>query len=185
MLKYLKRVLQEMVPVILGILIALFINNWKEDRANEKFVEKALITISTEVAENHSSVSEILPRHYQLLEQLIEEADNDSLTIAKIITDAGGVQLPTIRSASWKFFLNSKTELIDYPVISALIEMDESKRVMDIKFEQFLTYAYQYMNASDREGKELFIAYFSNLVDSEETLQALCEAYLSKEAKTE
>lgn len=180
MLKYLKRILHEVVPVILGILIALFINNWKEDRANEKFVEKALATIETEVEENYSSVSEILPRHYDLLERLIEEVDNDTLTIVEIITDAGGVQLPTIRSASWKLFLNSRSELIDYPIISALIEMDESKRIMDIKFEQFLTYAYQYMNTTDRQGKEMFVAYFSNLVDSEETLQELCEAYLGK-----
>lgn len=180
MLEYLKRVLKEIIPVILGILIALFINNWKEDRANERFVEKALVTIETEVEENYSSLSEILPRHYELLETLIEEIDNDTLTIVDIVTEAGGVQLPTIRSASWKFFLNSKTELIDYPIISALIEMDESKRIMDIKFEQFLTYAYQYMNVTDRKGKEMFVAYFSNMVDSEETLHELCEAYLSK-----
>ncbi|MEL6657985.1 MAG: DUF6090 family protein [Bacteroidota bacterium] len=36
-MEYLKRVVQEMVPVILGILIALFINNWKENRANERY----------------------------------------------------------------------------------------------------------------------------------------------------
>ena len=181
MLKYLKHVLKEMVPVILGILIALFISNWKENRTNEQYVTKALATIETEVKENLSSVSEILPRHYALLEQLVAELENDTLTIAEIITEAGGVQLPTIRSASWKFFLSSKTELIDYPIISALIEMDESKRVMDIKFEQFLTYAYQYMAASSQKDKEMFIAYFSNLVDSEETLKALCEVYLSDE----
>ena len=91
MLKYLKHVLKEMVPVILGILIALFINNWKENRTNEQYVTKALATIETEVKENLSSVSEILPGHYALLEQLVAELENDTLTIAEIITDAGGV----------------------------------------------------------------------------------------------
>ena len=184
-MEYLKRVIKEIVPVILGILIALFINNWKENRANERYVEKALQTIETEVEENYSSLSDILPRHYELLEQLIEELDNDTLAIVDIVTGAGGVQLPTIRSASWKFFLNTKTELIDYSIISALIEMDESKKVMDIKFEQFLTYAYQYMNATERADKEMFIAYFSNLVDGEETLHELCEAYLPQEGRNE
>ena len=59
--------------------------------------------------------------------------------------------------------------------------MDESKRIMDIKFEQFLEYAYQAMNATSRADKEKFAAYFSNLVDSEQTLQELCKVYLGKQ----
>lgn len=181
MLKYMKRILLEMVPVILGILIALFINNWKEDHANKRFVEQALQTIETEIQENINSLNRILPRHYSLLEALGQELENDSLSLEDIIIEAGGIQLPTIRSASWKFFLNSKTELIDYPIVSALIEMDEAKRVLDLKFEQLLTYGYQQIKATDKEHKERFVAYFANLVDSEQTLQSLYEEYLDQD----
>ena len=60
-----------MVPVILGILIALFINNWKENRANERYVERALTTFSMEINENLSSITVVLPRHYALMEYVM------------------------------------------------------------------------------------------------------------------
>lgn len=169
-----------MVPVILGILIALFINNWKENRANERYVERALTTISMEINENLSSITDVLPRHYALMEEVMTHLENDTLGILEIVGRAGGVQSPTIKSAAWKFFLNSKSELIDYEVASALVEMDEAKRVMDVKLEQFLSYSYEKMNATSSVDKQQFLIYFSNIVDSEETLQELYQTYLVK-----
>ena len=51
---------------------------------------------------------------------------------------------------------------------------------MDVKLEQFLSYSYEIMNATSSVDKQQFLIYFSNIVDSEETLQELYQTYLVK-----
>lgn len=47
-----KKILLDMIPVILGILIALFIGNIKENIDDKSFVKKILSSVSQELEEN-------------------------------------------------------------------------------------------------------------------------------------
>ncbi len=52
MRKYIKNIFLEMIPVILGILIALFINNWKENSDNQKFINTIMANMRLEIKDN-------------------------------------------------------------------------------------------------------------------------------------
>lgn len=73
--KYLKYAIGEIVLVMIGILLALQINNWNENRINnieEKTILKALLT---EISENQLILAKELKRHATLLRLVKELSD--------------------------------------------------------------------------------------------------------------
>ena len=44
-MKQIKQIIREIIPVIIGILIALVINNWNEDRKNENYLNQIFSSI--------------------------------------------------------------------------------------------------------------------------------------------
>jgi hypothetical protein len=53
---------REMIPVIAGILIALFINNWQQNYRDEKLLESTLQSLSEEFDKNTENIQSYLPR---------------------------------------------------------------------------------------------------------------------------
>jgi hypothetical protein len=45
MKKYIKAFFKEIVPIIIGILVALYINNWNENKKDEKYINQILSSI--------------------------------------------------------------------------------------------------------------------------------------------
>jgi sensor domain CHASE-containing protein len=52
--RYLKYAIGEIILVVIGILIALSINNWNENRKNESIKKKYLLALSSEIENNLS-----------------------------------------------------------------------------------------------------------------------------------
>ncbi|MEO0330104.1 MAG: hypothetical protein AAF223_00235, partial [Bacteroidota bacterium] len=64
------RVGREMIPVIAGILIALFINNWQQSYRDEKLLESTLQSLSEEFDKNAENIQSYLPRQSHFLDTL-------------------------------------------------------------------------------------------------------------------
>jgi hypothetical protein len=170
--------LSKMVPVIMSILIALFVNNWKADLDNQRFIKRAFDSIEQEITENKSSVEDVLERHLVVLDSFQSHIESTDLSLVDIIAEANGVQYPVLKSTAWKFYAGHNIELIEYQTISMLSEIDESKRLMDIKFDKLMDFVYVNMNKTDSETKNLFIIHLSNVVDSEQQLDEQYAAFL-------
>ncbi len=84
--------IRELVIVIIGILIALFINKCNEDANNQKFIQTVLRTIQTEIEQSRVDLDSIIPKHTKLLELVQEQIEIDSVSILEIAEEAGGVQ---------------------------------------------------------------------------------------------
>lgn len=181
----LKKIFTELTTVILGILIALFINGWKEDRDNQKFIQEALNTIEKEMAESNVAIEEILPRHYALADSINTYISDPSISIREIAEKSGGMQYPFVKNIGLRFFVSSKAELINYETISQLTEIEDSKALMDKKFDKLMDFAYDNMENTDQKSKTLFIIHLSNVVDSEMQMQELFKNYLNKEKENE
>jgi len=145
----LKKIFTELLTVIFGILIALFINNWKENKDNEKFIQEALSTIEKEMVESKASIDEILPKHYVLADSIGTYIDDPNLSLRGIIEKSGGMQYPIIKNIGLRFFISTKAELINYNIISQLTEIENSKNLMDKKFDKLMDYAYENMENTD------------------------------------
>ncbi|GAA4280302.1 DUF6090 family protein [Gaetbulibacter aestuarii] len=94
-LNYLKYAIGEIVLVVIGILIALQVNNWNEDRKGEKFEHEILTLIDKNLEQDSIALSNELAKSElgihctdRLLEQVALKNYNDSLSfwMGKIIT---------------------------------------------------------------------------------------------------
>lgn len=161
----LRKIFVDMIPVILGILIALLINSWKEKIDNEEFVQSTLSAISEELKENKEDLESNIPKHERMIDTIYHHLE-DELTIEGILTIMEGFQIVSIKNTAWRSFLNQNIRLIDYSVVSALTDIEELKQSMNISSAKLLDFVYENANSADESKKRLFmliIADFSGL----------------------
>src|SRR5690554_1879820 len=125
MKKNIKSFIKEIVPIILGILIALYINNWNENRKDEKYINQMITSIDKELKESNKDIKETIPLQKTLIDTLNFYRKDDNVSIGDVMMKANGVHIPSIKISSWKAISNSKIELMDYDRISALANIEE------------------------------------------------------------
>jgi len=58
-----KQLIKEILTIIVGILIALFVNNWNDKRKEKQYLSKVYASIENELKENISDIKMVLPKH--------------------------------------------------------------------------------------------------------------------------
>jgi len=182
-MKGVKKIMIDMIPVILGILIALFINDWKQNIENERFLNKVLGSIEKEMKHNIEEFNSILPKQYAMIDTIEFYIDNDEISLTEIFAKTKGLQVPTVRNTSWKSFLNSKMELVDFDVISKLTDIEESKVVMGKKLDLMMGSLFNDFESTESKVKRRIIMHLLNVLDSEEELLKSYKEYLEIENK--
>ena len=167
----LRKILLEMVPVILGIWIALWANNCNERQKDTKFLENVLTSIRNENSSNLEKLGEVLPLQKRLLDSINASIGDSTVTILRILNESGGFKFPTINITSWEALVTTKPDLVDYKLISILSDIEEEKRVLQNKNEYATSFLYQNLNASGEDEKRIFSALIGDVIDSENTLE--------------
>ncbi len=180
MAKKVQKLLTELLLLIVGVLIALLINNWKENLGDKKYLDNTLLAIHQEIEQSKEEVEKILPLHANLIDSLNLYLADESKSIMEIIQQAGGVQSPQIKNIGLRFFITSKAELISYDIISDLTDMEDFKLMLEKKFDRLMDYTYGYLDKTDKDSKMKFVIYLLNVIDSESNLLELYETYLNK-----
>lgn len=71
-------------------MIAVSISNYKENKENESYIEKTLLTIENEIKLSKTEIDTVLNRHILLFEMLENKLDDKEETLIKLISSAGG-----------------------------------------------------------------------------------------------
>ena len=66
----LRSIAKDMIPVIFGILIALWINNWQKSKEDRAFLHHVFSTIEKEHDENIKELQNIIPLHERLTDSI-------------------------------------------------------------------------------------------------------------------
>ncbi len=156
-MKQAKQLLREIIPVIFGILIALVINNWNEDRKDKKYLDQIFTSITSELEESKIELEESVPKQQMLIDSLGRYLNDKTVSIFGIITKADGIQGPTIKNNAWKAIAGSKIELVDFEKISSLSDIDDSKEGLRIKLEKLLDFLVDNLKSTDQDKKEVFM----------------------------
>ncbi|MEM9830942.1 MAG: DUF6090 family protein [Bacteroidota bacterium] len=82
--KYLKYAIGEIALVVIGILVAVSINNWNEERKQAKTLENILATVATDIVRDTVLLENVID-HYQSRENAFLQVINDSLSREEII----------------------------------------------------------------------------------------------------
>ena len=173
-----------MIPVILGVLIGLLLNDWKDKRNDQRYLKKVMGTIKQEMEENLSDINKILPRQESLIDSLRYYQTNDNISILQVIERNRGLQMPIISNVVWKSFLNAKIELVEYETIATLSSIDEAKEFLEVKEVSMVDFFNAYMNHTGYKEKNTAITHILNIIDSEEQLVEAMEEFISPSDST-
>lgn len=171
-----------MIPVVLGVLIALFIGNYQQQRENQFFLEHVFASIEHELIENQSELGGIIPLQEALEAKLMAAAENDSVSVSDIVIESSGFPVATIKNISWQSFLQSKIELVDYQTIAKLSAIDDQLAFSKLRLSKLMDLLYEHSEATDRTHKRMVAFQIANLVESEQALLLLYQEYLNLKA---
>jgi len=152
---YIKEFFKDIIPVLLGVLIALWINNWNEARKDREYINNFYASLKKELIETNKEITEKLPYQKQLVDSLEEYSDNEVITLLEVIEKAGGVKGPFIKLNYWKALSSSKIELIEYDKLSILADIEESKELLKYNRDQVINFVYSNMNETSKKEKAM------------------------------
>ncbi|WP_405414166.1 hypothetical protein [Maribacter sp. Asnod1-A12] len=118
---------KEILTIIVGILIALFINNWNEDRKDAKYMNQIFISMDMELKETNEDIKKKILQQQTLIDTLELYKKNNTISIFNVMMKVNGVQIPQIRISSWKAISSSKIELLEYDRVSTLVNIEEKR----------------------------------------------------------
>ncbi len=175
----LSKLIREMIPIILGVLIALFINNWNQSRIDGKFQQTILSSINSELQENHDELKKLIPAHQQLLDTINHYQQDNQVNLGKILNKVNGIQLVSVKNTSWKALLNSNIQLVEYNLITQLIDIDEDKNYMNVLSEKLLDLVYEELETGEASSKHKLLILINDILVLEEDLANSHESCLA------
>lgn len=179
---------KEITIVVIGVLIAVSVGNYKEKVDNQKYIEKTLLAIEKDIKLSQSDLDPVFNRHLELLEILREKLEGSEpidpeLTLGELIINFGGFQVAVSKSISLRFFINNKAELLEYDIISKLLDIETQSELLQLKTRRLSDFVYENI---DKGGEEVIIklAYLLNdILDSESSLLEFYSEFLDKNQK--
>lgn len=179
-----KSFLRELTIVTVGVLIALFLSNLKENNQARKYQTASIKTINSEVTENYSNLKSVVVKQTRLLDT-IKKYSADHITLSELILEkGGGLQIAQLSNAGLEFYSKNHINLIDFEMMSRLISMKSSSKLIEIKVEKLLDFMYPNLFADSEESKRLVMIYLDNILDSETQLMSLYKSFTDDYIKT-
>lgn len=172
--------LQEIIIVVIGVLIAVSIGNYKEKLDNEKYLKKTLLAIQNEIRLSQSEIDTVLERHVMLYEKLENGFGENEQTLGEFVSSSGGFQVASIKNVSLRFFISNKAELLDFGLISQLLDIELQTNLLADKIKRFSDFAYEHVNDSSDDIKLKFAYLLADVIDGEQTLMASYTRFLEE-----
>lgn len=179
MKKTIKFLIKEIIPITIGILIALFINNWNERQKDKEYINKILISMNEELMATSKTIAESLPHQRILIDTLNSLLSDEKETLFQAVIQGNGIHIPSIKINSWKAISNSKIELLEYDLMSAMTNIEESKDLLLLQTENISNYLYRNAEETGRYKKLVFkimlMDILRNTIEIEKEIQNVIE----------
>lgn len=173
--------LREIAIVVIGVLIAVSVGNYKERKDNEKYIEKTLLAIENEIRLSNNEVDTVLEKHIKLFEILEEQIDKGEQTLGELVANSGGFQVASIQNVSLRFFVSNKAELLEFKLISQLLDIELQTNLLSDKLKRLTDFAYEHVNDKEEEVMVKFAYLLANVIDGEQTLLESYSDFLALE----
>ena len=160
--------------MVIGVLIAVSLGNYKERLDNREYLRKTLRAIENEATSSQSDIDTVLSRHIALYEKLENEFGENEQTLGEFISSSGGFQVATIKNISLRFFISNKAELLEFEIISQLLDIELKTNILSDKVDRLADFVYDHISENDEEVIIKFTYLLSDVIESE---QSLLESY--------
>lgn len=169
--------IKEIIPVIAGILIALFIDNWNSERKDKAFIKQVFSTVDSELKDTNIEILEKIPVQESLIDSLDFYTSYKNIKLSDIIMKSDGIRIPQIKINAWKTVSNTKIDLIDYEKITILANIAEHKDLLNSKMEFLMNFLYSKNTQTDENTKQTFKLLILDMIQTERTIQEYIEYY--------
>ncbi|GAB5555232.1 MAG: hypothetical protein Sapg2KO_48230 [Saprospiraceae bacterium] len=180
MLTKIKGLITQMIPIILGVLIGLLINDWKESYDEKKYLKKALNAIEQDVVGSRASVLSVLDSQQVVMDSLEYYLEIDSVSLIEIFYKTEGLDAPTMKDIAMEFFTSDRGDLIDYELISIMAEIKDGKILINEKFDRLADFINTEMYNSTYQAKEKTAILLADVMESESSMVKIYDSYLDQ-----
>ena len=182
-MKHVNKLIREIAPVIVGILIALFINNWNEDRKEKKYLDQIFSSIEKELEESLLEIQEVIPKQLASADTLQAYMNDDDVSLYSILMKSNGIHMPRIRTNSWNAISNTRINLVEYDKLSALADIEDRKINLYNRVEKQLEFTFQNFEETGTSKKQILNMILLDVVGAEQRLLAKIEEFLENETE--
>jgi len=179
-MKQIGTLIREIVPVIIGILAALVINNWNEERKDRAYLNKIYSSIEMEFEESKEEIERVVPKQMALLDTIAFYMDKEDVTLMDVVWKGDGLQQPEIKVNAWRAIAGSKIELMEYGKISALSDIEERKENLNKRTEKMADFILLNLEDTSPGKKKLLRMMMVDIINAENRLQAVIEDLLEE-----
>ena len=138
-----KKTLIDIIPVLVGILLALFISNWQQSKSEQSYIRNSVQAIINENKSNIAELENSINRQTAFLDTLRKYGEKEK-SLYNIIRKANGLNTPDLKSTTWKFLIqDSKHTLVDYEFINKLAEIEKYEQLINRHNNKVLDMIYQ------------------------------------------
>ena len=174
-------IFKQMIPVIIGILVALFINSWNEKRKDENYIEEISKSIKVELEESLAEIVEKVPKQQRLIDTMRHYVSNDALTLMEVAIKADGFHAPRIRTNAWEAISRTKIELVNYNKLKVLSDIKTGKELLQEKETFLLNFVYSNIYNKSAEAKQTVMFLVIDIMGTERGIKQDIECYAEVE----
>lgn len=162
----------DIIPVMLGILIALFINDYAHEKREKNYVKSALQTMLLEHQQNRVEIGQLLPKHKIVIDTFKHYAKDENLRVATILGKLdGGIPGASISNSGWKALASANLHTsVDFEILSILSDIDVEIKSLYNKYHNLEQVLYPAIGASSVEAKYAILVVVSDMIHSQERL---------------
>jgi hypothetical protein len=121
----LSRMTFEFIPVFIGVILALYFSNLKEEQDSINFVEKLKVSILAVIDGNIEDIDTSIIGEVNAMDTLLFYADNDTMSIFNILSKTGVISFPSLEFSTWEIIQSSGNAFVlDTHVLKEMVSMD-------------------------------------------------------------
>lgn len=170
MKQFFKRISEEVLILIAGILIALAVNGYINTQREEDFLRNSLRLIAEEHKDNAERLSLTIKHQEKLLANFQNAAENTKSSVYNIVLESGGFKSSPINNTAWNKLLSKNIELVDYQIIKILTEIDNRITAINALITRLGDTGYANAFKTDPQTKLIMISLLNDVIQSENLL---------------
>lgn len=122
-----KKIILDFIPAFLGVLIALMLSNWSEQRKENQFIKKSIVSIYNDNKTNLENINTQIIHLENQLDTITYYLNNDTLNVVDLIKKNKGLRTKFLYQSGWNILGNSElVTKIDYDLLTSLSTFSES-----------------------------------------------------------
>ena len=153
----LNRLFFEFIAAFMGVLIAMFVSNWEQDRTEKKFIKKSISSICLDNRQNLINLDLQLQSLEKQLDTFAVYKKDEHLSLVKVISKNRGLELFPLQDGGWQILERSNLiHRMDYDITSTLQTLDDQMQTVIDKRNRAKDILYQHTYDTSSKQKKTF-----------------------------